>query len=128
MLESLALEYAWCLDAIGKLTDDRPDVLYIVGGGIRNKLLCQLTANACGSPVRAGADQGTALGNALGQALALGVLKNPDEIRQVMRASCDIDEYEPADQDAWQENAPATPSSRAARPGTDTPQRSANSS
>ena len=103
VLESLALEYAWCLDSIGSLTDKRPGTLYIVGGGIKNKLLCQLTANAAGAVVRAGADQCTALGNALGQALALGILKNPDEIRQVMRASTEIATYEPQDQAAWQE-------------------------
>jgi rhamnulokinase len=102
VLESLALEYAWGLDTIQKLSGARPGRLYIVGGGIRNKLLCQLTANACGVEVLAGADQCTALGNALGQALALGILKNRDEIRQVMRDSSQIATYEPKDQPAWQ--------------------------
>jgi len=102
VLESLALEYAWGLDTIQKLSTARPGRLYIVGGGIRNKLLCQLTANACGVEVLAGADQCTALGNALGQALALGILKNRDEIRQVMRDSSQIAAYEPKDQPAWQ--------------------------
>jgi rhamnulokinase len=102
VLESLALEYAWGLDIIEKLSGARPGRLYIVGGGIKNKLLCQLTANACGVEVLAGADQCTALGNALGQALALGILKNRDEIRQVMRDSSEIATYEPKDQPAWQ--------------------------
>lgn len=102
VLESLALEYAWGLDMIEKLGSRRPGRLYIVGGGIKNQLLCQLTANACGVEVLAGADQCTALGNALGQALALGILKSRDEIRQVMRDSSEIATYEPKDQPAWQ--------------------------
>ena len=102
VLESLALEYAWGLDMIEKLIAARPGRLYIVGGGIRNKLLCQLTANACGVEVLAGADQCTALGNALGQALALGVIASRHEIRQVMRDSSQITTYEPKHQPAWQ--------------------------
>ena len=101
--ESLALEYAWGLDTIGELSGHRPATLYMVGGGIRNKLLCQLTANACDVPVLAGADQCTALGNALGQALALGILKDRGQIRQVMRDSSEIATYEPRDQSAWQD-------------------------
>jgi rhamnulokinase len=101
VLESLALEYNWCVDTVGRLTGQRPEAFYMVGGGIHNRLLCQLTANACGMAVHAGADQCTALGNALGQALALGILKDRDEIRDVMRASSDIITYEPQDQSAW---------------------------
>jgi len=107
VLESLALQYAWGLDAIGEITGRRPEALYMVGGGIANKLLCQLTASACGMPVHAGVDQCTALGNALGQALALGIVKDRDEIRQVMRASSTIATYEPQDADAWAERRAA---------------------
>jgi rhamnulokinase len=101
VLESLALQYAWGLDTIGHLAGRRPGTLYIVGGGIANKLLCQLTANACGVPVQAGADQCTALGNALGAALGLGILKSKEQIREVMRASSEITTYEPQDPAVW---------------------------
>lgn len=101
VLESLALQYAWGIDVIGRLTGTRPKTLYMVGGGTANTLLCQLTADACGIITHAGVDQCTALGNALGQALALGILKDPDDIRKVMRASFDLATYEPQDQPAW---------------------------
>jgi len=101
VLESLALEYAQRLEAVGGLTGRRPDALYMVGGGTKNTLLCQLTANACQVPVYAGVDQCTALGNALGQALALGILKTPQEIRDVMRRSFSLDTYEPQDPGLW---------------------------
>jgi rhamnulokinase len=101
---ALALEYAAGMDAIGEMTGTRPTSLYMVGGGIRNKLLCQLTADACAMPVYASADQCTALGNALGQAAAMGVLSGPQEIRDVMRNSFTPTQYDPQDEDVWQVN------------------------
>jgi rhamnulokinase len=101
VLESLALEYNRRLEMLGDLTGRAPAELYMVGGGIKNRLLCQLTADACGITVHAGADQGTAMGNALGQALALGILKSPQEIRDVVAASVTNVTYRPQDQEAW---------------------------
>ena len=101
VLESLALEYNVRLDAIGELTGRRPDSIYMVGGGTKNTLLCQLTADACGVAVYAGVDQCTALGNALGQALALGALNSPQEIRDVMRESFALTTYEPRNPSEW---------------------------
>lgn len=102
-LEGLALEYDYRLRAIGELKGKTPGALYIVGGGIANTLLCQLTANACGTPVYAGADQCTAMGNGLAQALALGVLKSREEIREVMRRSVEVKTYHPQDQELWEQ-------------------------
>jgi len=107
VLESLALEYALRLEALGTLTGRRPDALYIVGGGTKNTLLCQLTADACQVPVYAGVDQCTALGNALGQALALGILKTPQQIRDVMRESFSLATYEPRDAAVWEDKRAA---------------------
>jgi len=105
VLESLALEYARRLDALGELVGRRPTALYMVGGGTANTLLCQLTANACRVPLYAGADQCTAFGNALVQAVALGILKDRDEIHQVMRNSFALACYEPTDGDLWADKA-----------------------
>ncbi len=102
VLEGLALEYAAGLDAICELTGTRPQSIHMVGGGIRNTLLCQLTANACHASVYASADQCTALGNALGQAKAMGILASPEEIRTVMRNSFKPVQYDLQDEDIWQ--------------------------
>ncbi|MFA6135329.1 MAG: FGGY-family carbohydrate kinase [Phycisphaerae bacterium] len=101
VLESLALEYACRMDSVAELTGRRMGRLYMVGGGTANKLLCQLTADACGVSVFAGADQCTALGNALVQAVAVGALKDRSEIQQVMRDSFKLTEYRPRDKALW---------------------------
>jgi rhamnulokinase len=101
VLESLALEYAYRLELLCSLSKESVDSLFLVGGGSANKLLCQLTANACRIPVYAGAQQCTSLGNALTQAYALGIIKHPDEIRNIMRNSFELTTYEPMDSSFW---------------------------
>ena len=100
VLESLALEYNRRLEMLGQLTGCAPAELYMVGGGIKNRLLCQLTADACGMTVHAGADQGTAMGNALGQAPAV-ISKSPQEIRDVVAASVANVTYQPQQPELW---------------------------
>ena len=101
VLESLALEYAYRLELLCSLSKESVDSLFLVGGGSANKLLCQLTANACGIPVYAGAQQCTSLGNALTQAYALDIIKAPGEIRHIMRNSFELTTYEPMDSSFW---------------------------
>ena len=72
VLDSLAMAYRRALLAAQSLSGQHADVVHIVGGGSRNALLCQLTADALGLPVVAGPAEATALGNALVQARALG--------------------------------------------------------
>jgi len=101
VLTSLALEYNARLEGMLKMTGRHFDPLYMVGGGIANTLLCQLTADACGLDVHAGASQGTSLGNALVQAVATGALESPGDIRTVMRRSTEITTYRPQETDLW---------------------------
>jgi rhamnulokinase len=72
ILDSLALAYRRALQSAQALSGQHADVVHIVGGGSRNDLLCQLTADATGLPVIAGPAEATALGNVLVQARALG--------------------------------------------------------
>lgn len=101
VLESLALEYANRLELLCSLSRESVDSLFLVGGGSANKLLCQLTANACRIPVYAGAQQCTSLGNALTQAYALDIIKEPGEIRRIVRNSFELTAYEPMDSSFW---------------------------
>jgi rhamnulokinase len=72
ILDSLALAYRRHLRTAGELAEKPVEVVHVVGGGSRNELLCQLTADACGLPVLAGPTEAAALGNVLVQARALG--------------------------------------------------------
>jgi rhamnulokinase len=72
-------------------------VVYVVGGGVRNELLLQLTADACGLPVVAGPVEAAALGNVLIQARALGA--GPADLagmRSLLRATQQLRRFEPA--------------------------------
>ena len=78
-----------------------PAELHIVGGGARNALLCQATADAAGLPVLAGPTEATVVGNLLGQAIALGELSSLEEARAVVRASFAPRIFEPSGQTEW---------------------------
>jgi len=100
-LESLALTYRETLDRIEALTGRKIVRLHMVGGGTRDRLLCQLTADAIERPVLAGPVEATAAGNALVQAIAAGDLKDLDELRAVVRSSFEIKEYRPTGGKDW---------------------------
>jgi rhamnulokinase len=103
VLDSLALAHRAAVADAQRLSARDVDVVHIVGGGARNELLCQLTADACGLPVEAGPQEATALGNVLVQARALGQV-GPDlrAMRGLVRATHPVRRYLPAgDQAAW---------------------------
>lgn len=101
ILESLALKYRLTLDELRAVTGKAIDRIHIIGGGSQNRLLCQFTADATGLPVIAGPTEGTAVGNCLVQALALGDVGSLAELRDVVRASVDLARYEPQETAAW---------------------------
>ncbi|NUP99794.1 MAG: rhamnulokinase [Armatimonadetes bacterium] len=101
-LESLALKYRWVLERLEEVRGERLESINIVGGGTQNKLLSQLTADATNRAVVAGPIEATATGNLLMQALATGELASLDELREVVRNSFDLEEYQPTGaREAW---------------------------
>jgi len=101
VLESLALKCRFQLDRLLTIADSRIDVLHMVGGGIKNKLLCQMIASATKVPVLAGPIEATATGNILVQLMATGNIRSIDEGRELVRSSFSLEEYVPHDADAW---------------------------
>ncbi|WP_233578850.1 rhamnulokinase family protein [Micromonospora sp. BL4] len=103
ILDSLALAHRRAVGQAQLLAGRHVDAVHVVGGGARNDLLCQLTADACGLPVLAGPVEATALGNVLVQARALGVVGGDlAALRAVLRDTQQIVRYEPrATQAAW---------------------------
>jgi rhamnulokinase len=84
---SLACKYRLVLDLLERVTGRSIDSIHVVGGGSRNHLLCQLTADITGRDVLSGPAEATALGNVLVQACALGYATGFDEMRALARAS-----------------------------------------
>lgn len=95
ILESLASLYRQTLDQIEDATGQPIQTLHVVGGGSQNRLLNQLTASATGRAVVTGPVEAAAIGNVLIQAIALGHLRDLDELRQVVRNSFAVQTYQP---------------------------------
>ena len=102
ILESLALKYRQVINAIEDVTGSTIEVLHIVGGGIKNELLCQFTANATGKKVVTGPIEATASGNILMQAKAAGQIGTLNQAREIVRNSFELKEYQPQDVALWQ--------------------------
>ena len=103
ILDSLALAYRRTILAVQELSGRPVSVVHMVGGGVRNELLGQLTADACGMPVIAGPAEAAALGNALVQAQALGAAPGDlDGLRAMLRTTVTLRRFDPrGDQRAW---------------------------
>lgn len=100
-LESLAMRYRQTLEEIESLTGEKISKLHLVGGGCKNIVLNQFTANAIGRPVQTGPIEATALGNVIGQALALGDIGSLQEGRELIKNSTESEMYLPSDEAAW---------------------------
>lgn len=101
--ESLALKFKRCRDNIEKFTDKKIEVLHIVGGGSKNKLLCQWTSDALGVPVISGPAETTSVGNLLMQLKGTGEIANLAEGREISAKSANPIKYYPSGTDIWDE-------------------------
>ena len=107
IVDSLARAHRAALEDAQRLSGREVEVLHVVGGGARNALLCQLTADACGIPVEAGPVEATALGNVLVQARALGVVGDDlAAMRGLIAETHGVRRYEPTgDRACWRREA-----------------------
>jgi rhamnulokinase len=101
ILESLAFKYRAVLDSLEELSGIRFEEIRIMGGGSRNRLLNQFTAEATGRPVIAGPVEATALGNIAMQMLATGAVPSLAEARQIIDRSFPTERFEPTDSSRW---------------------------
>jgi rhamnulokinase len=99
ILLSLALAYRRTIRRAAELTARNVSVVHLVGGGSRNALLCQLTADACGVPVLAGPAEASSLGNVGVQAMATGELSSIEQLRSVIAMSVHLRRFVPSDSD-----------------------------
>ena len=101
ILESLALKYRVVLEWLEELTGRRYTHIRIVGGGSRNRLLNQFTADATGRTVLAGPVEATALGNIAMQLLATGTVRSLAEARAIIEQSFPVERFDPVATDRW---------------------------
>lgn len=101
--ESLALKYRFALEQLESVTGKAFSVLHVLGGGTKDRLLCQMTASAAGRRVVAGPIEATALGNIIIQLTALGALENIEAGRRMIASTEPLEEYLPKDKAVWDE-------------------------
>jgi rhamnulokinase len=101
ILESLALKYRRVIQDLGRVTNRQIEQIRIIGGGSKNRLLNQLTADATGKRVLAGPVEATALGNAAVQILASGEAASLKEVRAMIERSFPVEVFDPRETDKW---------------------------
>ena len=103
IFDSLALRYRQVVEMLRELSPVTIERLYVIGGGARNGMLNQFTANAIGIPVETGSSESTAIGNVMMQAKWAGVVATIEDMRAMIRHSLtDSQHYEPSDNSIWQ--------------------------
>jgi rhamnulokinase len=101
--DSIALKVRFSIDQLERTTGSTLRRINLVGGGVRNRLLCQTIADACARPVIAGPEEATALGNIVVQLMATGDISSLEEGRQLLARSTESIEFTPRDGSRWQE-------------------------
>lgn len=99
--QSLAFKYREVVEGMEAVTKKPYNVINIVGGGIKDKMICQFTANATKRKVSAGPVEATSIGNVIVQGMAMGAIKDLKEGRRIVKNSFPIDTYEPQDSADW---------------------------
>ncbi len=101
--ESLAFKYRQVIEGMEDTTGKKYNVINIVGGGIKDKMICQFTANATNRTVSTGPVEATSIGNVIVQGMAMGAIKDLSEGRKIVKNSFPINVYNPQDFDKWDE-------------------------
>ncbi len=101
--QSIAMKYKYTFNKLGEIANKKYTKINMLGGGIKDKLLCRLTADACNAEVLAGPTEATVMGNIAVAYYALGEIKDFADIRKTVSNSTDIKYYSPENPEAWEE-------------------------
>lgn len=101
--ESLAMKYRWTIEILEQMTGTPLPVVNIVGGGSKDALMCQFTANACNKQVIAGPAEATSFGNFLVQLISVNEISTIREGKEILNASFTTREFTPQDTALWNE-------------------------
>jgi sugar (pentulose or hexulose) kinase len=101
ILESLALSFGEAVSSLELITGEKIDKLMILGGGVKNELLCQMTADACGINVITGPAEAAVIGNLGIQAVATGALDSVSGLHELIKTSFPGSVYSPLSEKMW---------------------------
>lgn len=99
--ESLAMKYRLTFEKLRECTERDYPVIHFIGGGTKDGLLCQMTANSCDRTVKAGPIEATVMGNVAVQLMSDGSVKNIGQARKIVADSSELKTFEPKDTDKW---------------------------
>lgn len=99
--ESLAMKYRLTFEKLRECTERDYPVIHVIGGGTKDGLLCQMTANSCDCTVKAGPIEATVMGNVAVQLMSDGSVKNIGQARKIVADSSELKTFEPKDTDKW---------------------------
>jgi len=105
ILESLAFKYRVVLRNLEQVTGRNIKQIRVIGGGSKNRLLNQMTADATGRRVIAGPAEATALGNVGVQIVATGAASSLEEVRGIIDRSFPTEIFEPIETNEWDRHA-----------------------
>ncbi|MBE6695217.1 MAG: rhamnulokinase [Ruminococcaceae bacterium] len=99
--QSLAMKYKLNFSMLRDISGKDFAQINMLGGGIKDTLLCRMTASSTGARVCAGPIEATVMGNIAVQLMALGEIKDVPEAREIIKNSVDFNTYEPENADEW---------------------------
>ena len=101
--ESLAMKYRLTFEKLRECTKRDYPVIHVIGGGTKDGLLCQMTANSCDRTVKAGPIEATVMGNVVVQLMSDGSVEDIGQARKIVADSSELKTFEPKDTDKWAE-------------------------
>lgn len=99
--ESLAMKYRLTFEKLRECTERDYPVIHVIGGGTKDGLLCQMTANSCDRTVKAGPIEATVMGNLAVQLMSGGSIEDIGQARKIVAASSKLKTFEPQNTEEW---------------------------
>ena len=99
--ESLALKHRSVLRMIEDVTGRSYETIHVIGGGVKDGFLCQITADSCNMKVVTGPMEATVTGNIAVQLMALDEFEDIKQVRRIIAASAETKTYLPTDCEKW---------------------------